>query len=109
MIRRYSRPRTFRAGWTTPRRPWTTKSIGFTTMPSPPASVRSSHHAAPSAAGRVSGVDAQVLRQPEKFLVSRAKCGDPLEMPGVRLVDVDGVLAREDVEGRELEVGHAAH
>ena len=49
MIRRYSRPRHLMPGWTMPLRPWATKLIGLTTIPSPPRPVSSSHHATPSA------------------------------------------------------------
>src|SRR3989344_3020728 len=43
MIRRYSPPRTFSAGWIRPFLPRLTKSRGLTTMPSPPDAVRASH------------------------------------------------------------------
>src|SRR5258708_3902594 len=43
MMRRYSGPRHFTAGCTSPREPRTMKSSGLTTMPSPPREGRSSH------------------------------------------------------------------
>ena len=43
MIRRYSRPRRFTAGWTNPRLLLALNSSGFTTIPSPPLPVSSSH------------------------------------------------------------------
>jgi len=77
-----------------PRRPRTTKSIGLTTIPSPPAAVSSFHQ--PVARSMLS---ASVVSTATLVVAcsssSSAPTRRPIEVPGVRLVDMDGVLARE--------------
>src|SRR5215211_6566317 len=103
MMRRYSRPRVLSAGCTSPRRPRATNSSGLTTIPSPPAAVSSSHQTAP--ARSLSG---RSFRRPDgsfvQEVVGAAKVGQGLRVPDVVLVDVNGALAREEVERRELEL-----
>ena len=88
MIRRYSRPRHFTAGWESPRPPLWMNDSGLTTIPSPPVPVSSSHQATPAAwLGRVGHVHDQVRRRPQDFGVGPADLGQRLHVPGVVLVE----------------------
>src|ERR1700685_867171 len=104
MMRRYSRPRTFRPGWTRPS-PRVRFAAGLTTMPSPPASVRSCHHwvAAAGEAG-ASGWAAAGWGGGGGVAPGRGRAepvGD-VEVPQVRVFVVDLTLG-----GQELERGDA--
>src|SRR3569833_1024984 len=63
MMRRYSRPRTFTPGWTSPRVPRVRFADGLTTMPSPPAAVSSSHHDTPAATDDESSTSTVSVRE----------------------------------------------
>ena len=105
MMRRYSRPRHLTAGWTSPRWPLAMKSSGFTTMPSPPRPVSSSHQCvAAGLARRVGEVDDDVRRRVQQRCVLAADASEGLHVPGVVAVGVDAALAREQVERREAQV-----
>src|SRR5215210_2902938 len=105
MIRRYSRPRTLSAGCAMPRRPRQTKSIGLTTIPSPPAALSFSHQrvARSSLAGSVVSTTTFAVAR-SNSASSRDERVDLHDVPRVRPVDVHGALAREEVERRELQV-----
>src|SRR5258708_31250131 len=79
MIRRYSGPRTFRPGWTTPFGPRTTPAAGFTTMPSPPDAVSDDHHAQASPQTLGSDVSAYTCRVPANSSGSAAASRDAID------------------------------
>ena len=101
MIRRYSRPRTFSPGWTPRPRSAVAARAGLTTMPSPPAAVRSSHHC--GGLGALLGrreVDEPVPGRRDQRSPSSA--AELLEVPGVRLGDRQRpALGREHLERRQ--------
>src|ERR1700744_1403248 len=118
MIRRYSGPRTFSPGWTRPLPFWAMKDAGLTTIPSPPASVISSHQAV--AAAR----EASSARSTKRRSVGRVQAGVPgaaggaadpvgargreavalLELPGVAALDERLPLGGEQVERCQAQV-----
>src|SRR4051812_23441407 len=112
MIRRYSRPRHFTAGWTRPRRPRRMKSSGLTPIPSPPrpaSSVRAPPPAPAPPAGPVGGgglgpreVDDAVAER-----LGRGRDGLPSHVPEAGHL---GVAAVDEVErdlGAEARRGDA--
>src|SRR2546429_8563584 len=104
MMRRYSRPRHFTAGCTRPRRFFATNWIGFTTMPSPPESVSSSHHAIPFVAHLVSQINYLVWSRQKNPGIAFAQASQHSHMPHVIFVCVHHAFAREQVKGSKLQI-----
>ena len=103
MIRRYSRPRHFTAGWSRPRESVATNCNGLTTAPSPPVSVRLPHRRCCGFARGIGEVH-DLIGRAHQQAVALDKAADRGHVPDVILVGVHRALGGHHVERGDADV-----
>ena len=109
-MRRYSLPLHFTAGCTSPREPRVMKSSGFTTIPSPPRPVSSSHHSiARFLTFRISHIYNQVRCGQQQSFTRIAKSLQRLHVPQVIAIRVDFSFSCQQVKRRQFQIVKRSH